>query len=250
MGFIIASSLLGSGALWALRLILAPGLFAFGSGATLGLDLLVVSAVAAAGMVISRGQWARNLGWFLVAVELVLAAVMEFDAWGLVTLVATVGSLILIAGPWLAAFLRQLPRADAPANSAILLALSLLLVPGIVAIANPAEMKPLHWLASAVGVGGTWAYSRAIPGGLWVARTLIPLSLLIAALFAPLAGGLLLVATAAGLLILAWSRGAAQAVHPLVRTTAGVAVPPELVPADLLAAAGYDERGRKREETK
>lgn len=248
MGFVIAGSLLVTGAAWALRLIFAPDLFATSSGVTLGLTLLLGSATAGAGMVVSRGRWARNLGWFLVAVELVLSMTMDLDAWGVVALVLTLGAVVLLAGPWLADFLRKLAPAAAPANAAVFLALGLLFTPGLVAVAAPAGMKPIHWLAAAGGLIGSWMYSRALPPGLWAARTLIPVLMAVAALFSAPAGAALLAAGAVGVLVLAWSAPAALAVYSLVPTAAGVAVPPELVPPELLAAAGYDERGRKREE--
>ena len=250
MGFVVAASLLAAGAVWALRLIFAPELFAASSGATLGLDLLIVSATAGTGMVVSRGRWTRNLGWFLVAVELVLSVIMDLDAWGWVALVATLGTLVLLSGPWLASFLRQLPPTAAPPNAAVFLALGLLLTAGLVAIGTPAGMEPAHWLAAAASVIVALLYSRAMPLGLWAARTLVPLLIAVAAFFSPLLGGLLLGAGAVGMLVLAWSGPAALAVYSLIPTAAGVAVPPELVPPELLAAAGYDERGRKREEEK
>ncbi len=250
MGFLIAGALVGSGAIWALRLIGEPDLFADSSGAVLGLELLIVSATAGVGMVVSRGRWARNLGWLVIVAELALAAVMAFDNWGWVALAATLGTLVLLSGPWLEGFLRRLPPAEAPANVAVYLALGLLLLPGLVAVSAPAGLEPLHWIAAGAAAIGTWSYSRAMPVGLWGARTLIPVLLMVAALFSPPVGGLLLGIAAIAVLVSAWSRPAALAVYSLVPTATGVAVPPELVPAELLAAAGYDDRGRKREEIK
>lgn len=248
MGFVIAGTILATGSLWASRLILAPGLFADSSGAVLGLDLLAVSAVAAVGMILSRGRWSRNLGWFLVAAELGLLTVMAFDGWAWVALAATGTTLVLLSGPWPKRFLRQLPPAAAPAVIVVYLAIGLLLVPGLVAVANPAGMGAVHWVAAGVGVASGWAFSRALVVGLWAVRVVVPGVLIAAAVASPLFGGLALAVASVAILLLAWSRAAGLAVHALVSATTGVAVPPELVPAELLAAAGYDERGRKREE--
>ncbi len=250
MGFLSAGSLVGSGAVWAGRLIFAPGLFAASSGALLGLDLLVVSIAAAGGMVVSRGRWARNLGWLVVAAELGLAATMDLDAWGWASLAATLVTVILLAGPWLTGFLRQLPSADAPPVVAIALALGLLMAPGVMAAAVPAGLEPIHWIAAGLAAICAWSYSRAHLLGLWAARILVPALLLASAAFAAPAGRGLLIVGGLTVLGLAWSKPAWQAVRQLVPTVPGVAVPPELVPNEVLAAAGYDERGRRREEVK
>lgn len=250
MGFVSASSLVASGAIWAVRLILAPGPFAASSGTLLGLDLLVVSVAAAGGMVMSRGRWARNLGWLVVVAELVLAAVMDLDAWGWVALGATLATVVLLSGPWLSGFLRQLPPAEAPPLAAVFLALGLLVIPGVVAVSAPAGLEPIHWTAAGVSTICAWSYSRAHQLGLWAARMLVPLLLFLASASLSPPGWGVLIAGGLVVLALAWSRPASQAIYALVPTTTGVAVPPELVPAEVLAAAGYDERGRKREEIK
>ena len=63
----------------------------------------------------------------------------------------------------------------------------------------------------------------------------------------PLGGGIVLVVTGAVLAVLAWHGEASLAVIDLLpRPGGGVAVPPRLVPPDVLRPAGYDEDGRRQ----
>lgn len=249
MGFAVAAAVLATGAVWMLRLVLNPGEMAGDSATLLGLDLLLLSAVVSTGLVLSRGRWARNAAYLLIGAQLALTAVLGLDAWGWATLLASVAALALVAGPWLDGFLRRLPPADAAPTVATILAVGGLALPGLIAVANPGGLSPVHWAAAGIGLAATWMYSRAVAGGLWLMRLLVPAAMLVAAVVGNLAGGIVLSLAAAGVALLAWHRSAALAVDPLVPSTAtGAAVPPELVPPDLLRAAGYDERGRPLED--
>ena len=244
MGFIASGSVVVAGAIWGLRLILSPGRFADGSGALVAVSIVLISAVAGLGLVLSRGRWARHLAFGILGAQAALAAFLDLSPFGWIGLAATGIAVVLVAGPWLDGFLRRLPPSDPPPLPAVILALLLLGVAGALGLAAPSGPPAIHWLAAAVSLATAWAFARAIPVGLWSARLVVPVLLIAAATQSPPAGLGLVLVIAVLVAGLAWSPQSARAVNPLVPRADGVAVPPELVPADLLAQAGYDDRGR------
>ncbi|MDH3538780.1 MAG: hypothetical protein OEP52_02195 [Acidimicrobiia bacterium] len=244
MGFIVSASVMLAGVAWGLRLINAPAPFADGSAALLAVGLVLVSAVSSVGMVLARGVWARRVGAGLLATQVALALVMDLDAWGVFTLAATLLAIGLVAGPWLDHFLRRLPPSEPIPSAAMALGLGLVATPGLLAVSSPGGIEMVHWTAALVALATAWAFTRALRIGLWSARVVVPLVLVAAAVASSLPGLLVGLALAAICLALAWSSPVNRAVTPLLAPAAGVAVPPELVPPDLLAKAGYDDRGR------
>ncbi len=244
MGFIAASSVLLAGSLWGLRLIAASEPFADGSGALLAVSMVITSAVASLGLVLARGRWARRLALAILATQVGLAMVMDLDAWGAITLAVTALSIGLVAGPWLDDFLRRLPPAEPLPAGAMALALGLVVGPGLLALSSPGGVEVMHWAAGLASLVTAWAFTRALRLGLWSARVAVPVLLVGAALVSTLPGMLVALAMAVTSAALAWSSPVNLAVTPLLTRAQGVAVPPELVPPDLLAGAGYDERGR------
>lgn len=244
MAFLAAGMVLLSGATWAVALVADPDPFDPGAAALLAVSVVIVAATASLGMVLAHGRWARILGLGVLAGEAVLAAVMGLSWWIGPALLATVAGVFLLAGPWLDSFLRRLPPADPPARTAVGLALGLLFVPAAVAVSAPGGIGAFQWAAGLTAVLTAWAYSRALSVGLWSARVVVPALLVAAAFASPPWGTVGLMAVAGAVLGLAWMPSTSRAANPLVPSAAGVAVPPELVPSDLLAQAGYDERGR------
>ena len=244
MGFVASASVMLAGLVWGLRLINAAAPFADGSGALLAIGLLVVSAVSSLGMVLARGIWARRVSGAVLAVEVVLALVMDLDLWGVIALAVTLFAIGLVAGPWLDGFLRRLPPSEPIPTAAMALGLGLAAAPGLLAVFSPGGIEVVHWVAALVALATAWAFARALRVGLWSARVLVPIVLIAAAVASSppgLFGGLALAMTCVAL---AWSSSVNRAVTPLLATASGVAVPAELVPPDLLAKAGYDDRGR------
>jgi len=244
MGFIASASVLVAGFVWGMRLINAPAPFDDGSAALLGISLVVGAAVATLGLVLARGRWARRLALGLLAVQVGLAAVMELSGWGIVALVATAVSIVLVAGPWLDGFLRRLPPAEPIPPAAMALGLGLVVVPGILAATSPGGVEVVHWAAAFTALATAWAFARALRIGLWSARVVVPVLLVAAGVASTLVGGLAAVAMAVSIAALAWSAPVNRAVTPLLARADGVAVPPQLVSSELLARAGYDDRGR------
>ena len=244
MGIIAAASVMLAGVAWGLRLINASSPLADSSGALLAVGLVMVAAVSSLGMGLARGSWARWLGFALLAVEVVLAVVMELDGWGVITLGATLLSIGLVAGPWLDGFLRRLPPSEPIPPAAMALGIGLVATPGLLAAASPGGIEVMHWVTAVASLATAWAFSRALRIGLWSARIVVPILLAGAALVSTPPGMIAGLAMAVTCAALAWSKPVDRAVTPLLDRAAGVAVPPELVPPDLLAQAGYDDRGR------
>jgi len=244
MGFIASASVLVAGFVWGLRLINAAAPFDGGSGALLGVSLVVAAAVATLGLVVARGRWARRMALGLLAVQAGLAVAMDLAGWGILALAATAASIVLVAGPWLDRFLRRLPPAEPIPPAAMALGLGLVVVPGILAVTSPGGVEEVHWAAALFSLVTAWAFARALRVGLWSARVVVPLLLIAAAAASTLVGALVAVAMAVSAAALAWSAPVNRAVTPLLARADGVAVPPQLVPPELLARAGYDDRGR------
>ncbi len=210
----------------------------------MAVSVVIAAATACLGLVLARGRWARWLAAGVLVGQFALAVIMGLDVWTGIALSVTVVTGGFVAGPWLDAFLRQLPPADPLPGAAVALAIVLLFVPAALATAAPGGVGLLHWVAGLGALITGWAFARALVVGLWSARVLIPLLIVGAAFDSPTAGTVGAVAVAGVVAALAWMPGTARAVSPLVSAATGVAVPPELVPADLLARAGYDDRGR------
>lgn len=244
MGFLAAGFVLATGAVWGGRLIIDPAPISDGSAALIAISVVVGAATAALGLVLSRGRWARRVSIGVLAVQLGLTVLLDPAPIGWAALAVTGVALILVAGPWLDGFLRLLPPADPPPLPAVVLALAFVALPGLLGIAAPGGVGAGHWLAALVALATGWAFSRALSVGLWSARLAVPALLVVAALDSPPGGAVVLVAGAVGMAALAWSAPVRRAIHPLVPRADGVAVPPQLVPSDLLEQAGYDERGR------
>jgi hypothetical protein len=244
MGFVVSVSVLIAGFVWGMRLITAPAPFDGGSGALLGISLVIGAAVATLGLVLARGRWARRLALGLLAVQVGLAVVMDLAGWGIVALGATAASIVLVAGPWLDGFLRRLPPAEPIPPAAMTLGLGLIVVPGILAATSPGGVEEVHWAAALISLATAWAFARALRVGLWSARTIVPVLLVAAGVASTLVGALASMAMAVGVAALAWSPSVNRAVTPLLARADGVAVPPQLVSPELLARAGYDDRGR------
>ncbi|NNF86911.1 MAG: hypothetical protein HKO82_06275 [Acidimicrobiia bacterium] len=244
MGFIASASVLLAGFAWGLRLINAHSPLADGSAALLALSVVVAAAVATLGLVLARGQWARRLALGLLAFQVAMSAVLDLGAWGIIALAATAASIVLVAGPWLDRFLRRLPPAEPIPPAAMMLGLGLVLVPGLLAVSSPGGVEVMHWVAGLGSLATAWAFARALRMGLWSARIVVPLLLIGAALASNVAGTVVALGLAITSVALAWSAPVNRAVTPLLARADGVAVPPQLVPPELLARAGYDDRGR------
>jgi hypothetical protein len=220
------------------------------SSAMLGAGgLLVLTVVAVAGMLLARARWARLILLSCTVAWLGVAAASPRSAlWGTLVVVAA-ASLAALAGPWLGRWLRRLPSATGPSPVVTALLLSLVAAPALVGLSSPdgVHVGPIAWslwsLALAVALG------RAVPGSLTSVRVVSPLLAVGAGIAAGFPGGLVPPAVAVVPTALAWRREVRVAVvQPVPRRSNPVPFPTELVPPEILAAAGLDDRGRRVED--
>ncbi len=229
---------------WCWLIVANPGT---GSrGRLLAADALVLASTAVVGILVAQGRWARRLAIGITVALPLLGTGLEPGAawWTALALSAVV--LVGLAGPTLKRIVRQLPSAGGPPAKAVVLVIALLGAPALIALMGP--VGTLGWTASAVcAFVGAW-YAKAAPGALSLVRTLPPVAVLAAGFDTYAGAGLFLaVPFAAYLGYLAWSADARLAVHPLIEEGRPVPVLPEMVPFEILDAAGLDERGRPKE---
>jgi hypothetical protein len=242
---VIAVSLILASLAWALALVFGSGPFAASAAALLAIDLLLVGTVIAVGVVLSRGRWTRRAGSVLLGAEALLSVFLGINGWWIGAVVTTAASIASFTGPWLGRWLRKLPSAAGPSPRAVALALSLLAVPGLVAASSPGGVTLAGWVLSGFAVVSAWSYSRAWLTALWAIRTALPILGIIAAVGLTWPGGLALGLGVVMLTALAWAPDVLQAaLIPRPTRVNPVAIPPELIPRDVLDAAGLDDRGR------
>lgn len=247
--FWISAALTASAVAWSSRLALDPEPLGAVPGAVLGADLALLAVVAVAGLLVARGRWARYLAISLSVVWLGLGAWMPLDPLGAAATVVAGAALAGTAGPWLTrGWLRHRPSADGPPVAAVAMMLGLLALPGVVALAGHDGLGGLEWALAGLAVPGCWAVGRGVTAGLWAVRLALPLLAAAAGVAAGFPNGLATVGAGLAVAAVSWRRDVGVSVSPIAPEPARrVPIPPELVPPEILEAAGYDERGRPAE---
>lgn len=203
--------------LWSLHIATTPDEpFATDAAVLVAVGLLMFSVISAAGLLVPRGRWARNLARGLLAVEAGLALATPLRGWAIAALVATGLGIIGIQGRWFDGWLRRLPAADGPGLKTMGLILGCLALVPAIGLASPSGVVIRQGLLGAAGIVIAWGYSKAKMWGLWSARILLAPLAVVAALDAPPAGAALLLVLGGGLTWLAWSREARLAISPLM----------------------------------
>jgi hypothetical protein len=218
----IAVLLVVGASLWTLTLASNPDEpFAMDSGVLISIGLLLFSVIAAVGLLIPRGRWARNLARGLLAAEALLATVTPLRAWAIAALVATGLGIVGVQGKWLNGWLRRLPSAEGPGLLPILFIIgSLALVP-ILGVASPGGVEFRQGLLGAAGIVIAWGYGKANLWAVWAGRLLLTPLAIVAATAASFAGAALILVAGAGLTWLAWTREVWLAASPLLDTLPG-----------------------------
>ena len=239
--FVGAGLTLAAGGIWAIGLIIAGGT----GRQTLGYSILLLAMVGALGMILSRGRWSLRLSLIVLALTAVLPLVSR-DGWWAIGSITAVLAFGVLSTKWGQTGLRKLPPAEPVPDQGVILPLYLLGVPGVVAVL---QLDDAGWTLTAWAVG-VWllaaTYSRASQPALWFIRlALLPVTVIVGFSFGWIPGiaavGAIALATG-----LAWHPQALVAVTDAApRLVAPVSVPPELVPEDLMNAAGYDSSGRR-----
>jgi hypothetical protein len=92
-----------------------------------------------------------------------------------------------------------------------------------------------------------FAYAKAARLSVLAVRLGYGVTALVAAVLAGWPRGVMWAAIGTGITAIAWQRDIRLAVRPLTQRGRAVPILPELVPSDILDAAGLDERGRPKE---
>ena len=226
---ISAAIVAGSFALTA-HLAIVPEPFASDSAALLATGVIMFALITAAGLLLSRGRWARRLGFAVVTGQLSLGLVVDLGAWEVITLGLNTLALAGLTGPWLRGWLRQRPAATGPGTRPVLLLLiGLALIPSV-SIASPSGLHWQHWALAAVALLGALGYSRASGVALWVLRlAIVPVGALAAAASPPI-GALYLAAHLTAVATMAWSNESLRAIRPLLDRAYGPRSPRPLDP--------------------
>ena len=244
---VIAATVVLASLAWALVLAFGSGPFAGSSAALLAGDLLVVGTVVAVGIVLSRGRWTRRAALVLLGGQAATGVVFEVDGWWMAAVMLSALAIGSVSGPWLARWLRRLPRADGPPPRAVSLSLGLMALPALVAVTAPEGVLAGGWVLSAFSLIAAWTYSQAWLPALWAVRVGLPVFGIVAGAGLPWIGILVLGLGVVILTALAWSPDVRRAaMTPTPAPVDLIPIPPELAPPEILEAAGLDDRGRPR----
>ncbi len=241
-----AIALFGAHLAWAARIGLGETPLSSRGQMLVSADLVVVGMVATVGVLLGRTPWTRRLALWAVAAQAIAALTHSIDGgWVVAAALSTAAGLGLAPAPsgrWFA----FPPREPVPAK-ATALALSLLAFPSVIGATGRPQTTVAGLVAAGLALGGAWAYSRAMLSGLWFGRVGLPIAIVAAAIGLAVPSAALLIGAAAAVTWLAWTSDARVAAGPLVRSHAAVPVLPEMVPPEILEAAGFDPKGRRKD---
>ena len=201
---------------WTIHLAAAPDPFAADAGLTVAVGLLIFSVVDAAGIVLSRGRWARWLGQAIVAAGGVLFVVTDGAAASYVAVALSAVALVGLTGPWLDGWIRQRPSVEGPGPRPMGVVFGALALVPLAGVASPAGLEVWHGVVGATGVVLAWGYARAMAWALWALRLALPLVAIPGIVIGPWGGAVLLAAAIAVVTTLAWSHESLLAVQPLL----------------------------------
>ncbi|MDH5616652.1 MAG: hypothetical protein OEY62_08965 [Acidimicrobiia bacterium] len=241
---LVTALFFGSTLAWCLVLVLDSGTGT--RGRLFAADALVLAAVAVVGILVAQGRWARRLAIGVTVALPIIGTGLETSPWWWAALLLSGVALAGLLGPTLNQIVRRLPSATGPPAKAVLLVLTLLAAPAVIALLGPVD--GLGWTAAALCVVVAGWYAKAAPGALTLVRT-VPIVALIGAGLGTYAGAGLIIIVPFAIYVgyLAWSADARLAVHPLIEEGRRVPMLPEMVPGEILDAAGLDPRGRPKE---
>jgi hypothetical protein len=239
-----AAALMAAALLWAVRLTSGQSPWEDSSATVMAVGMVVVAAVSVVALLVAGARWGHRLGAGLVAATLALAVVLPADRWWWAALVASLLSLFGLLAPQVTGPLARRPPAPLPLP-AVLLPLVLIIAPPLVASASLAGVEHWGWVPLAgMPLLAVW-YVRAAPLATVATRVGVPFLTVVGLAGLPAPGRVVLL-TAGGLATaLAWTRAARLAARPLLQRGRPVPILPELVPPEVLDAAGLDEKGRR-----
>lgn len=218
----IAVLIVVGASLWSLAISTRPG-DPFGTDAAVmvSIGLLIFSVIAAIGLLLPRGRWARNLARVLLAGELVLATAVPLAGWAIAGLLATAAGVVGIQGRWLDGWLRRLPTADGPGLKPMVFALGTIALVPLIGLASPGGVDIRQGLLGALGVVLAWGYSKANMWALWAGRLALPIITVVAASSAPALGAVAILIVGFVLTYVAWAEETRLAISPLLDSLPG-----------------------------
>ncbi len=206
-----------------------------------------MNAVLAVAVLLSPGRWTSISATVLLAFELSIALAVEITpGWWIAVAAATLAVALLWRRPALEVMVAgtRPDRVPAPATA---LALALASAPAVVGALGYDGVTTGGWVLAGAGVVLGWAYMRALVRAVWAIRLGWPVLAGWAAVGLDLWAGAGLMSFAAVVTVLAWSKPALAAANPLApRRVSPVPILPEMVPPDVLEAAGFDPKGRPK----
>jgi len=214
--FVIAGLVVASSLAWTVHLAGAPHPFSIGSGLVLALGMVMFAVIDAAGLLLSRGRWARRLALLLAAGGGLVFVASDWRVSSGIALGLTAASAVGTRGPWLDGWIRRRPSAEGPGPrpmGVVFGSLGLLPLAGAV---TPGTLEVWHGVLGATGVLLAWGYARAHTWGLWAIRLGLPAVAVPAMVTGPWAGAVAMGAAVGVVVALAWTRHARLAVQPLL----------------------------------
>lgn len=243
-----ASGLIASSVLWLAWLAGGTEDLAAGPAILLGADLVLLSVVAAAGLLIAHSRWARTIGALIALAPLTfLFFEPEPDSLFWLAVAIAVLTVAAVLSPAVRRWTKAGHPGPGPPAIAAALLIVLLLSPAVSAMASPSGATIPLWLLATAGPLAAFGYSRASVGVLWAIRIVaLPLAIA-AATAAPRAGAALLIGYGITVTTLSWQKKVLLAAQPLAPLPSpGYRIPPEMAPSEILEAADLDETGRPR----
>lgn len=232
---------------WVARLTFAPTPWPEAAAALLASGVVLLNAVLAVAALLSPGRWVAISVTVLLAFELSVAVALDITpGWWIAVAAATLATAMLWRRRALEA-MAAVSRPDRVPASATTLALTLAGSPAVVGALGYAGVTTGGWVLAAAGVILGWAYMRALVRALWAIRLGWPVLAAWAVIGLELWAAAGLGVFAAVVTVLAWSKPALAAANPLApQRVSPVPILPEMVPPDVLGAAGFDPKGRPK----
>jgi hypothetical protein len=243
----IAASVLLAGATisWSL-LIAADGPWAADAAALIGATMVALAAIAITGVLVASSRWGRWLSVGVAAVAPLLGIAVPIGAWWVTNLVASTIVLAAFAGTATSGVVRRLPRADGPTPRVVAFILGLATIPLLVGVVSPDGLGSPEWIMAGASALAAVAYSKATDFSVIGVRVMYPIVAVIAVLLAGWPRGVIWFAIGTVVTAAAWQRDIRVAVHPPSERGHAVPMLPEMVPGEILEAAGLDEHGKRK----
>ncbi len=232
---------------WVAQLLTGPVPWPTESAALLAAGLVLLHGILAVATLLAPGRWVSASATLVGLAELGLALTIPLSVTWWVAVALTAGAVTSMWRRSLVMLHAAVTRPDRVPPVATALAVGLMALPAVVGAAGVEGVTAGGWVLAGAGVLLGWAYMRALVSALWVIRIALPVLGVWAGLGMPPAAGVAIAAVSVALTALAWTKPALAAANPLApERVKPVPILPEMVPPELLEAAGFDAKGRPK----